>query len=280
MKKLILLCLVVAATALQDVKAQIYDFGATFGASGYVGDLQPNVNFLLLPLPSPSKSGGGIWFKYNLNPYWGFRAGYLTTSVSASDANATNQWQRERNLSFDTYISELAVTAEFNFFKYITGHHKYNHTPFVFAGLARFRFNPTTIIDGKKVELQPLGTEGQGLDAFPDTDRYSLIALSIPFGIGYRWNFYKFHSLTFELSGRYALTDYLDDVSKNYAGYDLMLAERGEIAARLSDRSGELGIPLREPFSQRGISTFNDAYWYAGVSYIFTINSGRCPRFR
>jgi hypothetical protein len=274
MKKLILLCWVVTATALQDVKAQIYDFGATFGVAGYMGDIQPSIN------PTNIKPGGGIWFKYNVNPHWGFRAGYLTTSINASDANATNQWQRERNLSFDTYIAELAVTAEFNFFKYITGHHKYNHTPFVFAGLARFRFNPTTIIDGNKVELQPFGTEGQGLDAFPGSEQYSLIALSIPFGVGYRWNFYKFHSVTFEISGRYALTDYLDDVSKNYAGYDLMLSERGETAARLSDRSGELGNTLREPFSQRGISTFNDAYWYAGVSYIFTINSGRCPRFR
>lgn len=254
--------------------AQLYDFGAGIGVAGYVGDIQPTLN------PLNVRSGGGVWFKYNHNPHWGVRVGYFTTNINADDANSTNSFQLARNLNFDTYIAELNATIEFNFLRYITGHHKYNHTPFVFAGLARFRFNPTTVINGQKIELQPIGTEGQGLDAFPDRDPYNLVAISIPFGIGYRWNFYKFHSLVFELSGRYALTDYLDDVSLNYPGFDLMLSERGETAALLSDRAQAVNQPLHEPLSQRGISTFNDTYWYMGVSYIFTINSGSCPRFR
>lgn len=253
---------------------QIYDFGAGMGVAGYVGDLQPTVD------PTNIRTGGGVWFKYNYNPHWGVRVGYFTTNISGDDANATNSFQLARNLNFDTYIAELNATIEFNFLRYITGHHKFNHTPFLFAGVARFRFNPTTTLNGQLIELQPIGTEGQGLDVFPDRDPYNLVAISIPFGIGYRWNFYKFHSLTFEISGRYALTDYLDDVSLNYAGYDLMLSERGEQAAMLSDRAQEVNQPLHEPFSQRGIRTFNDAYWYVGMSYIFTINSGRCPRFR
>ncbi|MFN3530766.1 MAG: DUF6089 family protein [Bacteroidia bacterium] len=274
MRKLLLTFCLFAAMAVQEAKAQIYDFGASFGVAGYVGDLQPRVDLLNI------KPGGGIWFKYNFNPHWGIRAGYFTTDVAADDANAQDLWRRQRNLNFESYISELGATVEFNFFRYITGHVKYNHTPFVFVGLARFRFNPTTVVDGRRIELQALGTEGQGLDAFPDRERYNLVSMSIPFGIGYRWNFYKFHSLVFEISGRYAFTDYLDDVSLTYPGADLMLTERGELASRMSDRSGELGIPLREPNSQRGINTFNDAYWYVGLSYILTINSGRCPRFR
>jgi hypothetical protein len=259
---------------LVTAQGQIYDFGIGFGGSGYVGDLQPAVSLTNV------KPVGSLFFKYNFNPHWGVRAGYMRTSLSADDANGSTLWQVQRNLNFETQLSELYGLIEFNFLRYITGHVKYKHTPFVFGGLSRFRFNPTTIIDGNVVELQPLGTEGQGLDQFPDRTRYALQAYAIPFGIGYRWNIYKFHSITFEIGARYAFTDYLDDVSLTYPGFDLLLAERNELVARLSDRSGELGIPLREPSSQRGINTFNDAYWFAGISYIFTINSGRCPRFR
>lgn len=274
MKQKLKFLLFLALLGSGSVQAQIYDFGISGGAGGYVGDIQPFVSL------SNVKPGGGIWFKYNLNPHWGGRVGYMTTDIGANDRNGNTLWQVNRNLNFNTYISELYGMVEFNFLRYITGHRKYFHTPFIFAGLSWFRFNPTTVINGRLTELQPLGTEGQGLDLFPGREFYSLTSFSIPFGLGYRWNFYKFNSITFELGARYAFTDYIDDVSLTYPGADLLLAERGELSSLLSDRSGELGFPLREPFSQRGINTFNDLYWYAGVSYIFTINSGRCPRFR
>lgn len=272
-RKLLLVALLSLGSIFSS-QGQIYDYGMSGGIGGYVGDLQPFVSVTNV------QPGWSVFFKYNLDPHWGGRIGYMTTDIGAADRNGNTLWQVNRNLSFNTYISELYATVEFNFLRYITGHHKYNHTPFVFAGLSRFRFNPTTTINGQLVELQPLGTEGQGLDVFPGRDFYSLTSFAIPIGLGYRWNFYKFHSLQFELGARYAFTDYIDDVSLNYAGFDLMLSERGPLEASLSDRSGELNIPLREPFSQRGINTFNDAYWYASLSYIFTINSGRCPRFR
>jgi hypothetical protein len=42
-------------------------------------------------------------------------------------------------------------------------------TPFLFGGIAVFKFNPTTeAADGNTYELQPLGTEGQGTTEYPD----------------------------------------------------------------------------------------------------------------
>jgi hypothetical protein len=255
------------------VKAQLYEFGLLGAATNYVGDIQPGFSMQGI------QPGVGLWFKYNYNPYLGFKAGYFTTQIGAADANSSNQWQIDRNLSFSSHVSELFALVEFNFFRFVVGSYKYRHTPFVFTGLTNFRFNPVAEIGGNTYELQPFGTEGQGLDLYPDRQRYRLRTFSLPIGAGYRVNFWRFHSLAVEASFRYAFTDYLDDVSLGYAPNDVLAAERGNLAAQLADRSPEKGLPLNLPDKQRGINTFNDGYWYLGVSYIYTINSGRCPRF-
>jgi len=84
------------------------------------------------------------------------------------------------------------------------------------------------------------------------------------------------HSLSFEITGRYAFTDYLDDVSLTYPGYTYMSQSRSPLAAQMSDRSEELGLPRNIAGAQRGINSYNDIYWYAGVSYILTLKTGRC----
>jgi len=276
MRKFLFFCLTAVFLLFRPatVGAQMYEFGVLGGATNYLGDIQTKMDFLTV------QPGVAIWFKYNYNPYIGVKAGYFTTQVAAADANSTNQWQIDRNLSFSSHVSEVFALVEFNFFRFIVGHHKYRQTPYIFAGIANFRFSPVAEIGGQEVELQPFGTEGQGLELFPDRERYKLRSFSLPIGIGYRFNFWRFHSLAFETSFRYALTDYLDDVSLNYAPNDVLLAERGALAASLADRSPEKGLPENLPGKQRGINTFNDGYWYIGASYIYTINSGRCPRFR
>ncbi len=269
-----ILILLLAGLNSRSVQAQMYEFGILGGVTNYVGDIQPGVDF------SSVKPGIALWAKYNYNPYLGIKAGYFTTQVAASDASSTNIWQQQRNLSFSSHVSEVFALIEFNFFKFIVGHYKYVHTPYFFTGISSFKFSPVAEIGGQAYELQPFGTEGQGLDLYPDRERYKLRAFTLPVGVGYRFNFFRFHSLAFEASFRYAFTDYLDDVSLNYAPNDVLQAERGNLAASLADRSPEKGLELNLPDKQRGINTFNDGYWYIGASYIYTINSGRCPRFR
>lgn len=272
LRKFILLTGVLMST--HSAFAQIHEFGIIGTATQYRGDLRTTIDF------DAFQPGVGVWYKYNLNPYLGFKGGYYTTNLAASDANSTNLWQVQRNLNFSSYVSELFGLVEFNFLKFIPGHHKYIHSPYVYLGLSNFRFNPITELNGQIIELQPLGTEGQGLEQFPDREPYRLRAFALPIGIGYRVNFWRFHTLAVEASYRYALTDYIDDVSLTYAPNDVIRAERGLTAAQLADRSIELGLPQNLANKQRGVDTFNDAWWYVGVSYIYTINSGRCPRFR
>jgi len=176
MKLISSLLILLFCLLLHPARAQYWDFAVGTGISGYAGDLRPDFGFQKL---NPVGYG---WIKYNVTPHWGFRFSILNTQVEAADADAPYVWMRNRNLNFVSNITETSALAEFNFFKYITGQKRHKHTPFIFSGLSRFRFDPTAIVDGQKIELRPLGTEGQGLDSFPGRSFMVNMHLLFPLG--------------------------------------------------------------------------------------------------
>ncbi|MGB1316810.1 MAG: DUF6089 family protein, partial [Flavobacteriales bacterium] len=197
------------------------------------------------------------------------------------DSKSNVASQLDRNLSFESWIYDFAITGEFNFFKYAPGDMHHPITPFIFGGIAVFKFNPTTkAADGNKYELQPLGTEGQGTTFYPDRKKYSLTTASIPFGIGVKANISKTFSVGIEWGMRYAFTDYLDDVSGTYADPTVIQAERGDIAYELSNRSSLLDETLEG--RQRGNSKTNDWYSFALVTFSMNIKArpAKCPAYQ
>ena len=74
------------------------------------------------------------------------------------------------------------------------------------------------IIRAKKYYLRPLGTEGQGSEAYPGRKPYNNIAFCIPLGVGFKYNLNPSLNLGFEITYNFTTTDYLDDVSTTYAG--------------------------------------------------------------
>ncbi len=243
--------------------AQHFELGANLGVSYYEGDLTVStvsgrlgqVNF-----------GGGGFVRYNINNHFAARASVNYGRLSGEDGA-----DREiRNLNFSSNILEFALTGEFN----ILGFQPYNlervFSPFIFAGVAVFNYNPTTIYEGQTVELQPIGTEGQGLAAFPDRQPYSLTQFAIPLGLGLKYAFNDAWNVGLEGGIRVTFTDYIDDVSLTYPGRELLLENGGEIAADLSDRS----LNGQNAGSRRGNPDVNDYYFFAGVtiSYNFLDN--------
>jgi hypothetical protein len=89
--------------------------------------------------------------------------------------------------------------------------------------------------------------------------------------LSYRWSF------NVELSGRKVFTDYLDDVSGVYADVRDIRAQRGDIAAELSDRS--LEPKIGEPGRQRGNGKNNDMYAFLTVGLMYYFGDIRCPEF-
>lgn len=239
--------------------AQKSELGFFGGTSFYLGDLNRNKIF------AKSQLAGGLVYRYNVSPRWAVRANVIFASVRASDAETNNN--DPRNLSFRSPITEISLQAELNFMRLYTDWEKNKFAPYIFAGIGLFSFNPKAEFNGVYYDLQPLGTEGQGLDG--QKKKYSLTNVAIPFGIGLKYNISKIMTIGIEWSMRYTFTDYLDDVSGNYFDNMELLVERGELVAALADRSEQ----LHQAGTGRGNITTKDWYSFAGITITFRIGN-------
>ncbi len=252
------------------LRAQSSEFGALVGTTFYLGDLNQTTLF------KHSHLAGGFMYRYNISPRWAVRGNFLFGKVSASDEGTQNA---QRNLSFMSPITELSAVAELNFLKIYNTPQNNRFTPYIFAGITLFSFDPQAQLtsDGPYYELQSLGTEGQEMtDDSPS--RYSLTSVAIPFGIGVKFNIGRSISVGAEWGFRYTFTDYLDDVKGVYYDNDALREQRGSIVADLADRTPELvdsngeSLTLNAAGTQRGNTTTTDLYSFAGVS--FTVKFG------
>lgn len=254
---------------------QYLEAGLLLGGANYLGDLSNNSSRLYL---KETRAAFGAFGRYNLNDYINFRLGANIAWIGGEDANVDNDEAiRQRNLSFRSRVLEGSLTVEWN----ILGYQPYalarTLSPYLFAGIAVTNFNPKARYQGRWVELQPLGTEGQGMEQFPDRKPYRLTELSVPFGIGVKYALSDKWNLGLEIGARRSFTDYLDDVSTTYVEFSELLAGNGELAAALGNRTGELtgGEPVSVPTgTPRGDDNPADWYFIAGitVSYNFLDN--------
>ena len=142
-------------------------------------------------------------------------------------------------------------------------------TPYAFIGVAFFHFSPKTLYKTNWVDLHALGTEGQGINGYPEP--YKLNQWDVPFGGGIRLSLSNHINFMFELGLRKTFTDYLDDVSGQYVDLDLLRQENGALASILSNRSlDESGNQIPLTGEPRG-SSAKDWYVLTGVrlSYNF-----------
>jgi hypothetical protein len=246
--------------------SQTSEIGILLGYSSYKGELSESMFKTKFWKPAV-----GVMYKRNLNSHWGYRLGLNYGTITGDDAESDIDYNVNRNLSFRSRVLEFNGMFEFNFFPYQIARPDAKWTPFVFAGLAVYRFNPQAELDDDWIDLQPLGTEGQGTSQYPDREKYKRVAISIPFGGGFKIKFTKRFGITIEAGARRTYTDYLDDVSTTYADKDVLLAENGEIAAFLSDRSID-GQAANNTDRQRGEESNNDWYMFGGITLNFTLS--------
>ncbi len=250
--------------------AQKVEAGLMAGGMFYVGDLTEK-------LFSPIHPSGGMFLRINTNGRIALKGNALLGSVSGTDAGATAAHRKLRNLSFQSKISEFAAEIEVNLVdNYKADKNRTGVVPYLFFGISVFHFNPqTTYYDslrGETVlfELQPLGTEGQGLTKYPNLKRYNLNSVAFPLGGGIKFHTGDFFTIGLEFGMRKTLTDYLDDVSGFYAENDLISAQYTAIAGKLADRSREVGGALNPKNTIRGNPSNQDWYGFGGVLLSYT----------
>ncbi len=253
----ILICISISAQG--EIEGGIFT-----GLSNYGGDLcEPHME---LTETNPSF---GVFGRYYFKDWLSLRGGITYGTLSGTDLNASTITRRSRNLSFRSPLLELAVTPEFNIYTFeLTGGQKI--TPYIMVGVAAFYYNPKTLYQGNWVELQPLGTEGQGLPGY--NSKYSLISYAIPSGLGLKFELSDRASVALEFTSRYTFTDYIDDVSTVYPDNEVLSRTNGDLAAILSDRTQEYtGVPSqRVENSMRGSENV-DYYYLFGATISFNL---------
>ncbi len=187
-----------------------------------------------------------------------------------------------RNLDFQSNIFEAAVTAEADLFDISNAASEdYSNpdagssrvTPYIFAGIGFFNFNPYTHYNGQKVFLAPLKTEAE-------TQPYSLWGVSFPVGIGIKYAISDNVIIAAEMNYRKTNTDHIDDVSAvHFVDTTQLLATNGQLAASLSYRADEIQNTKYPFYGQRGNPNKKDNYYCFLFKVIFRFGEG-IPLFK
>lgn len=253
-------------------KAQL-EIGGFVGGSYYVGDINPKVPF------RQTKLGYGILFRYAVNARWALKLNVYEGTLTGDDEIVG--YNTTRSLEFKSDITELAGVAEFNFLPYFTGSKKNFVTPYIFGGIGVVFHNPKV----GDIKLREKYTEGQESAELLDPDNsdernYSTAALCIPFGVGVKYSFSKRIAVSLEWGMRKTFNDYIDDISYTYyeSASTISPTDDGYDDLLYSDPNLD-----HEPNMQRGDSSNNDWYSFAGLTITYNINltnRNKCSDFQ
>ncbi len=222
-----------------------------------------------------------LGYRYRLNKSFASRTEFSYLKLTGTDATTKEPFRHNRNLNFKTNVFEFATVIEFALSNIKKGNRYHikktlfrrkksmSSYYYLFAGIGGFYFNPQAQYGGNWYPLHSMSTEGEGLPGGPK--QYSLIAISIPFGIGARYKLNTKWTIGIEYNFRKTFTDYLDDCSGKYYDNNKILLYKGPIAAHLADPNLGL-IPGQSITGQeRGDPTNKDAYFNLQVKVGYTL---------
>ena len=238
--------------------AQRWHVNITGGLSNYSGDLQDKAYTF-----DQSFFAFGVGAQYDITRNFSAISNIMVMKIGASDQYNTPDLV-PRNLSFQSNVLEWNLLGEYTFLD-IT---QKKFSPFVFGGIAVFHYDPYAFDTlGRKLYLQPLSTEGEGLLQYPDQKPYNLTQFAIPFGGGIKFRVGENIVLAYEIGLRKTFTDYLDDVSTYYVDQAILQNAKGSQAVEMAYRGNELkgGAPYPPSGTKRGSPKYKDLYYYTGI---------------
>lgn len=256
--------------------SQTNEVGVMGGVALYNGQLS-KTPFVL----DEAKPMGSIFGKLGISNQLGIQGSLSMGKISGDDANKKTSYVR--NLSFESNIFEVGFTGIYDIFDLDYS----KATPYVYGGFAVFHHNPKAEVNGKMVELQPLGTEGQGLPGYED--KYSLWQISVPMGAGVKYKMNDQFILRGDFGARMTLTSYLDDIGSRQYAKPSDLIKNGQTALDAAYKMDEIkgGLPYAsleddEMRSKilRSSTDRNDWYYFTGVGVSYVIETGRNSKIK
>jgi hypothetical protein len=308
----------VNAQAKKKFKGKPIEAGLTFGGSNYMGDLAQGIAL------NETHLMGGLICRFHYNDFLTLRGNAVFGQISGDDQNfkdvvafthkdaadnPVNITRGQRNLNFRSNIVEFSAIGEWNLLGFEESTRTRPYTPFLFAGIGVFKFNPMSQFnyidglrdatgalvhnpqlqqyDGQWVELQTLSTEGQETTKFNDRKRYNLTQVSIPLGVGFKQQVDDYWAYGIEFGMRKTFTDYLDDVSMDYVDDQIVGGANGYLAAAMKDRSAEqinpnTGLPYEKFYmgNPRGSMKGSDYYMFLNFTITRKIMGGKSVCFQ
>ena len=241
------------------------EIGLLLGTSYYLGDL--NTTHFNQPLPA-----AGLIIRKNIDRRFAYKAEVMYLNIKSDERKSEDPIAKNRGLHFKSPVYELSGQIEFNFLPFQPENPLYTWTPFVYTGISIFHYSPKAENkDGEWIDLQPLGTEGQGTTTLfgnetETRDNYSLIQYSIAMGGGFKIAVNPSFNIILEYGARKTFTDYLDDVSTTYPGGNLL--DMTNEAIYMSDPLGTHSKNM-----ERGNPDKKDWYAFAGITLSFRLSN-------
>ena len=271
-------CLLFITIGSTGLAAQGLELGVKGGAAVYSGDLSPaefglffeDVNF-----------AGGAYLRYRPTARFGVRVdgtfGRLSAEREISAPTGIGGESVVISRNFRTQFSEFGAALEYDLFYF--GDYDNNYTAFyLYGGVGVLSYNPQGELNGELIDLQPLRTEGQGLD--PTNPNYAATPYELTravgiFGGGIRTRIGGRVVIGLEMGTRFTGTDYLDDVGDTSVRYlDVISGPGGAQAGQFSNPAVTSPNEIDPDFTYRRGGEFNDYYFVGGLTLGITIGEG------
>ena len=134
----------------------------------------------------------------------------MSSKLSNSDYNSSNNEQISRGMSFSTSILGISPAINFDFVDNRLYTKAKRFRPSVGVGFDFISFTPTGMYKNKSFNLQPLGTGGQFIDSLKKP--YSTMALGYFLNLKLKYQINRFNSAGIFFTLHQSMSDYLDDV--------------------------------------------------------------------
>lgn len=168
-------------------RAQTYEVGFMGGGLNNIGDVG-SMNFI-----SPTGPAFGGVFKWNKSKRYAWRASAFYGSFTADDSKSDMASRQQRGYVLDHNLLEISAGLELNFVEYNLHSLSQAFTPYLYSGIAYFRY------DFNYFDAGSLQETGQKDGSF-----------AIPMTVGAKIRLNQFLILGAEVGARYTFTDNLD----------------------------------------------------------------------
>lgn len=199
----LLVCLVQAGSAFFCASASAQntsEVGIGLGATNYRGEISPGYQL------QNNRPALTVFYRKDVSVPITLRGGFTAGFLRAADDNVNGvnggvpPLQNYRQANTKGSLLEASAVVEYNFMDYHYRTDKVHFTPYLFAGVAAFYANTTTVSNNPT-----LG------GAFNQSG--AMLGFAIPAGVGFKYALSEHINLGLEVGVRKAFTDQLDHLS-------------------------------------------------------------------